>query len=381
MGASLRIAGAPASDPGAPRGAGSTSCTSPTRSSRPGYRIASRSMMFASSRTLPGQRCARSAVIASGVKVGAARPVRVRCSAVKCVTNASMSSTRSRSGGSVMGITFRRKNRSSRKLPSATAVTRSRLVAATMRTSTLIGLPPPTRSISRASMARSSFACASLPRSPTSSRKSVPPCASSNRPMRRSVAPVNAPRSCPNISLSTRSRGIAAQFVRTYALSRRGLPACSAPATSSLPVPDSPAISTRASLGATRAISSRTFAIAGLSPTSPPTRPRSSRNVRAARRVCRSSSAEPSARIVPSGVSGFSRKVNAPSRVAFTASLNPARPLIITTGNSGNRSRNFASVSMPSVSFGIIRSSSTTSGSASSARANAACPSGASRTS
>jgi len=53
----------------------------------------------------------------------------------------------------------------------------------------------------------------------------------------------------------------------------------------------------------------------------------------------------------------------------------------ITTGSSGKRSRNRASVSRPSLSFGIIRSSSTTSGSASSERANAVSPSGASRTS
>ena len=75
-------------------------------------------------------------------------------------------------------------------------------MAARMRTSTRIGRapPPPTRSISRASIARSSLACASGPRSATSSRKRVPVCASSKRPMRRSVAPVKAPRSCPNIS-------------------------------------------------------------------------------------------------------------------------------------------------------------------------------------
>ena len=84
--------------------------------------------------------------------------------------------------------------------------------------------------------------------------------------MRRSVAPVNAPRSWPNISLSTRSRGIAAQFTRTNGRSRRSLAAWIAAATSSLPVPDSPVISTRASVGATRAIIARTCSIAGLSP-------------------------------------------------------------------------------------------------------------------
>ena len=39
-------------------------------------------------------------------------------------------------------------------------------------------------------------------RLPISSRKSVPPCASSKRPTRVPVAPVNAPRSWPNSSLS-----------------------------------------------------------------------------------------------------------------------------------------------------------------------------------
>ncbi len=82
-------------------------------------------------------------------------------------------------------------------------------------TSALIVLFPPTRWISFASIARRSFACASMLRSPISSRNSVPVSASSKRPMRRSAAPVKAPFSWPNISLSTRSRGIAAQFTRT----------------------------------------------------------------------------------------------------------------------------------------------------------------------
>ena len=72
-----------------------------------------------------------------------------------------MSPGRSRSGGTWIGITFSRNSRSSRNRPSVTARARSLFVAATMRTSTRIGLPPPTRSISRASIARSSFACAS----------------------------------------------------------------------------------------------------------------------------------------------------------------------------------------------------------------------------
>ena len=209
------------------------------------------------------------------------------------------------------------------------------MVAASTRTSTRIGLPPPTRSISFASIARSSLACASGDSSPTSSRSRVPVCASSKRPIRRSVAPVNAPRSCPNISLSTRSRGIAAQFTRTNGLSLRGLCAWIAEATSSFPVPDSPSISTRASLGATRPIISRTVRIAGLSPTRSPARPRSARRAVRSRRACRSSTALLRASSTPSGVRGFSRKLTAPRRVAFTASASPARPDIMTTGRSG----------------------------------------------
>jgi hypothetical protein len=48
--------------------------------------------------------------------------------------------------------------------------------------------------------------------SPISSSSSVPPWASSKRPFFCPVAPVNAPRSCPNSSLSISSRGIAAQL-------------------------------------------------------------------------------------------------------------------------------------------------------------------------
>src|SRR3954469_2197474 len=250
-----------------------------------------------------------------------------------------------------------------------------------MRTSARMILFPPTRWISFASIARNSFACASGPRSPTSSRNSVPRCASSKRPIRVWVAPVKAPRSWPNISLSTRSRGIAAQLTRTNGLSRRGLASWIALATSSLPVPDSPVISPRASDGATRAIICRTAFIAALVPTICPPKPSSALSCRATRRVCRSSRADDTASSTPSGVSGFSRKLKAPSFVAFTASARPARPLIMITGKSGATSRSRASVAMPSSSPGIIRSSSATSGSPSVTRATASTPLGVSATS
>ena len=78
----------------------------------------------------------------------------------------------------------------------------------------------------------------------------MPRCASSNTPVRRSCAPVNAPFSCPKISLSSSVSGIAAQLIATNGNDARGLSSWIVCATSSLPVPDSPQISTDALVGA-----------------------------------------------------------------------------------------------------------------------------------
>ena len=66
---------------------------------------------------------------------------------------------------------------------------RSRFVVAMMRTSTLIGLEPPTRSNSCSWSTRSSFACRSSRISLISSSSSVPWCARSNAPSTRLIAP------------------------------------------------------------------------------------------------------------------------------------------------------------------------------------------------
>ena len=95
-----------------------------------------------------------------------------------------------------------------------------------------------------------------------SSRKSVPPSASSNLPRRSATAPVKAPLMWPNSSLSISSSGIAAQFSSTNGACRRRLSAWMLRATSSLPVPFSPKISTRPLVGAAIAICSRSCAIA-----------------------------------------------------------------------------------------------------------------------
>ena len=82
---------------------------------------------------------------------------------------------------------------------------------------------PPRRSNSCSWRTRSSFGCSSSGMSPISSRKSVPPSASSKRPMRCAMAPVNAPRSWPKSSLSSRPVGMAAQLILTNVRSRRAL--------------------------------------------------------------------------------------------------------------------------------------------------------------
>jgi hypothetical protein len=61
---------------------------------------------------------------------------------------------------------------------------------------------------------------------------------------------VKAPFSWPKISLSSSVSGIAAQLIATYGCVARGLSWCSVCATSSLPVPDSPMMSTEAVVGA-----------------------------------------------------------------------------------------------------------------------------------
>ncbi len=86
-----------------------------------------------------------------------------------------MSLLRSRSGGSLICTTFSRKYKSWRNPPVRMADSRSRLVAAMMRTSMRRRSLDPTGLISRSCRARSSLACKSMGRSPISSRNSVPP--------------------------------------------------------------------------------------------------------------------------------------------------------------------------------------------------------------
>ena len=123
-----------------------------------------------------------------------------------------------------------------------------------MRTSARRAVRPPTAVNSPSWSTRNSRVCASAGMSPISSRNRVPPWACSNLPMPRSVAPVKAPFSWPNSSDSISSRGIAAMLMATKGPRARLPKLCSARATSSLPVPLSPVITTVRSVCISRAM-------------------------------------------------------------------------------------------------------------------------------
>ena len=97
----------------------------------------------------------------------------------------------------------------------------------------------------------------------------MPPLADSTRPSLRKAAPVKAPFSWPNSSLSNRFSVRPVQSTATKGLSRRPLASCTAWATSSLPVPVSPSNSTVAWAGATRSTFSSICWKAGERPTRP----------------------------------------------------------------------------------------------------------------
>ena len=185
-----------------PRGAGLGMSIASARSLSPRASSTARCMQFSSSRTLPRQGMARSSAIgAAAERRASGRPLAAASLAAKCRASAAMSCGRSRSGGSCSATTFRRNSRSSRKRPSRDRARRGRGCwwrSAGYRPCT--GLVPPTRSISRSWMARSSLACRRGSISLISSSSSVPPSASSNLPMRRAMAPVKAPFSWPNSS-------------------------------------------------------------------------------------------------------------------------------------------------------------------------------------
>ena len=114
------------------------------------------------------------------------------------------------------------------------------------------------RSNSPVSSTRSSLACRLSGTLAISSRNSVPPSASSKRPTRSALASVKAPFTWPNSSLSNTPSRQPARVDRDERPRRRAARRRAAPrATTPLPVPFSPVISTLASEGPTRSISSQ----------------------------------------------------------------------------------------------------------------------------
>jgi hypothetical protein len=97
--------------------------------------------------------------------------------------------------------------------------------------------------------------------SPISSRKSVPLSAATKSPLWSAIAPVNDPFMCPKSSLSSSVSGIAPQLIATKGWFARTLARWIARASSSLPVPLSPWISTLASPAATRCAFARRSSI------------------------------------------------------------------------------------------------------------------------
>ena len=180
-----------------------------------------------------------------------------------------MSPLRSRSGGTAIGKTDSRKKRSSRNRRAATcgAQRRGWSPPPAARPPAPTPCRRPARSASLRARAGSSPAATSG-RSPISSRNSVPRCAISNLPGLRATAPVNAPFSWPNSSVSSSVSGIAAQLIATNGASARSLSACSERANSSLPVPLSPSSSTVVSVAAARCSDWKTLRSDGSSPTS-----------------------------------------------------------------------------------------------------------------
>ena len=183
---------------------------------------AARSMACSSSRTLPGQRWASSQASVSSLKT-TARPRRPASRVAKWRASGLMSARRSARGGRWMVMTLRRSNKSSRKRPAAASAASSLAVAASNRTSTRRVRWSPTRRISLSCSTRRSFAWSGSGSSPISSSSNVPPSACSNSPALSADAPVNAPRTWPNSSDSSRLSGIAAQLIATNGAAARGL--------------------------------------------------------------------------------------------------------------------------------------------------------------
>jgi hypothetical protein len=129
----------------------------------------------------------------------------------------------------------------------------------------------------------------------------VPPDASTKAPRRSRSAPVNAPRTWPNRCESISASGIAEQSTTTNGRDARDEWSWTARAASSLPVPDSPSMSTVASVGAASSSTANSSRIAIDAPAIAPKRWRSLGGTRGASAAPIRTVTLPKRRIAPDG--------------------------------------------------------------------------------
>ncbi len=189
----------------------------------PSHRMAARSRQFCSSRTLPGQEWSRSAPLR---RLREPKALAAHLARVALRGRPRPGAGCPRGAGAGAGSPPGRR-RAGRRGPRGTPCApppalRSRLVAATTRTSTVRVCTPPTRSNCLSWTRRRILPCRGRGRSPISSRKRVPRWAISALPTLRPPAPVKAPFSWPKSSFSSRASGMAAQLMATKGPLARG---------------------------------------------------------------------------------------------------------------------------------------------------------------
>jgi len=115
----------------------------------------------------------------------------------KCRARSGISPSRSRKGGTLTETRSHEKIDRDRNFCSLTIVSKSRFVAAIKRASVRSVLELPSRSNSLSCSTRVVWSAVREGFSAYFVQKMVPPLATSNRPIRCAIAPVNAPFSCP----------------------------------------------------------------------------------------------------------------------------------------------------------------------------------------
>ena len=159
----------------------------------PSLRITARSITFCSSRMLPGHPYDWNSLTNFLSIVLNFFPALFPKRSMKYSTSKGISAARSRNGGIWIGTTFSLYRRSWRNFAFGDERVQIAMRGGQHSHVHRNGLLLPTRSISRSCSTRNSAIWISGGKSPTSSRKIVPPFADSKRPRRRCVAPVKAP--------------------------------------------------------------------------------------------------------------------------------------------------------------------------------------------